>query len=118
LGNPIRFGSISNWKDINTKNVMLIPACLGVGRTMVRAMQINGIGRSPVMAMMRAGMRVRLSMDSTAIGDSGGMFARMRIGAPIERGLVRRSNRVFAGGRLAAGDHRRRHRPSPWDWVR
>ena len=34
-----------------------------------------------------APVRVCLSMDSTAISDSGGMFAQMRIGAPIERGL-------------------------------
>jgi 5-methylthioadenosine/S-adenosylhomocysteine deaminase len=47
----------------------------------------SGTGRSPMVAMMRAGVRLCLSMDSTAISDSGDMFAQMRIGALVERGL-------------------------------
>lgn len=55
----------------------------------------SGTGRSPMVAMMRAGVRLCLSLDSSAISDSGDMFAQMRIGVLVERGLYE-DQRVYS----------------------
>jgi 5-methylthioadenosine/S-adenosylhomocysteine deaminase len=46
-----------------------------------------GIGRSPIVAMMRAGIHVCLSVDSSIAADTGDLFALMRTSILVERGL-------------------------------
>jgi 5-methylthioadenosine/S-adenosylhomocysteine deaminase len=46
-----------------------------------------GIGRSPIVAMMRAGIRVCMSVDTSIVGDTGDLFSVMRTSVLVERGL-------------------------------